>query len=749
MKYPKLLPSAFSLCAFAFVSVHAQQSLEQAEDEIVRLSPFAVQESADIGRYQAVEASSGSRVRMNLMDSTQSISVVTNEFMTDIGTTRLLDAVKYVAGIGAGTQPNALDMMNVRGFQSYGATLDGFSQFNWVNQDPVIVERIEVVKGPNAILAPQGLPGGVVNNVTKRPLFTNKGYVSYQVGRWDANRAEFDANYVVRDDKLAVRVVGAVTDADDYGQREFHQNITVMPMFTYRLSPATEFTLQLQVYNASVLANNGNPISVYAVGRSNVRLQEGLPRDFQMLGRSVTRHQNGQNTRFFLTSQITDKLSMRLVGNWVEQSVRTNFLGQSRAYLGQTGTILEVVQLDQVTGEWNWDGVTRNDNPTYLLGGANEWPKLNYGSLQNDYVYEHASTTWKSQTIGGFAINYSSQHQRIKNYTADPTFYDLTTNYTPPDYTLEPNWRDNWSSRGRSHQIYIAEVLSLFEDRLVLSGSLSQNRYFSDFNNNLTPDRGQSRAEATLPSGGVVYKITPGVSLYYGYSKQELDGGEDPDAGIPKHTVPSTQHEGGLRLKLFDGKLYATFAYFDILQENLVTQNFANYVQPRPVPPLPNVMNDRTSKGFEFEFAWAPTKNFSVIGSYTDFKNRDGDDQGYTNVAEEMAAIWGQYTFSEGPLRGLSIGLGANYVGERPGDLSGGVFTSPPSGFEPVRIKTSYWIPSYTVVEASASYRFNKHWKAHLVINNLLDRDYIPGSFNRGVFVSTPINPKLTLRYDF
>jgi len=258
------------------LNANAQPRPDQANDEIVRLSPFSIQESADVGRYQAAEASSGSRIRMNLMDTTQSISVVTNEFMSDLGTDRLLDAVKYVAGIGAGTQPNALDMMIIRGFHSYGATLDGFNQFNWVNQDPIVVERIEVVKGPNAIIAPQGLPGGVVNNITKRPLFANSGQISYQVGRWDANRAEFDANYVVRDDKLAVRVVGAITDADDYGQGEFHQNVTAMPMFTYRISPKTEVTAQLQVYNASVLANNGNPLSVYAVNRSNVRLMGGL-----------------------------------------------------------------------------------------------------------------------------------------------------------------------------------------------------------------------------------------------------------------------------------------------------------------------------------------------------------------------------------------------------------------------------------------------------------------------------------------
>jgi len=723
-------------------SSYAQQIPAQNDEEIIRLSPFSIQESADIGRYQAVEASSGSRVRMNLMDSTQSISVVTNEFLTDTGSARVLDAVKYVAGVGASTQPNALDVMNVRGFRSYGTTIDGFNQFSMLNQDPIIIERIEVVKGPNSVLAPQGLPGGVVNNVSKKPLFTNQGYVSYQVGRWDANRTELDGNYVVND-KLAVRVVGAVTDADDYGKGEYHQNITVMPMFTYRLGPKTEFTAQLQVYNGSMLANNGNPVSVYAVNRSNVRLQEGLPRDFQFVGRGITRHQSGKNTRFFLTSQITDKLSMRLAGNWVYQNYRPNFFGT-----GDADT--EVITLDQTTGQWSWDGVTRNDNPTYQLSGINEWNKLYYGNLQNDFSYEHTGSTWKSQTIAGYAINYSSNPFRRIDHEPDGIWHDFTNNFTPPPgYTLQDTWFANSANRTRSRQFYIVEVLNFFEDRLVLSGTLSYNHYFSSSTNNLTLESTQSRTEVWVPSGGIVYKLTPGITAYYGYTKQELDGPERPTAGIPHHTVPSEQHEVGVRLKLFDGKLYTTFAYFDIVQDNLVTWNFANFRQPPPNPPEPDIMSDRTAKGFEFEFAWAPTKNFSVIGSYTKFENRDADNMRYSNVAEEMGAIWGHYTFSEtGPLRGLSIGIGANYVGERPSDAPG-QFTEPPPGFEPVRIQPSFWIPSYTVVEASASYRFNKHWKAHLVINNLLDRDYIPGSFNRYIFVSTPINPKLTVRYDF
>jgi len=756
MNPPKLIPIALSLCALVFSFAYAQQTPAQTDDEeIVRLSPFSVEERANLGRYQAVEVTSGSRVRMDLMEATQGISVVTNEFMQDIGTGRIMDAVKYVAGVSSSHDPNAMDTMNVRGFQSIGGTtIDGFTRFNWFNLDPIVIDRIEVVKGPNAILSPQGLPGGVVNNVTKRPLFTNKGYASYQVGRYDSNRAELDVNYVVRPDKLAVRVVGAFTDADDYGKGQFHQNVTVMPMLTYRLSPATEFTAQVQLHNATVLANIGAPISVYAHGRNNVHLQEGLPRDFQYSGPNVRRHQHGHDIRFFLTSQITDNLSMRLVGNWVDENVSNGAFLQSAANI-------EVVTLDPITGEWVWDGVTRNDNPTYTLGGNRQWPRRYHGNLQNDFLYEHDGGSWKSQTVAGYAINYNSDTWNSVNFVSDSTIYDFTDpNFTPPSYTLESNWTTHSSGWGRSHQLYLHQVFKLFDEHLVLNGSLTRFRYGGSGRDNLDPEGknrpprdptwpAEKRPESLLPSAGVVYKVTPSVSLYYGFTKQELPGGSDPVQNIPPHSVPSTQHEGGVRVRFFDGKLYATLTYFDIVQDNLYTSDFRNFQAPIPNPPYPAILVDRTSKGVEFEFTWAPTKDFSVIGSYTDFKNRDQDNMRYSNVAETTAAIWGSYTFSEtGPLRGLSVGIGATYVGERPSDTPG-QYTSPPPGFTPVRIQPMFWMPSYTLVEANVSYRFSKNWYAQLNIRNLFDKDYVASSFLRAVYVSTPINPRLTIRYEF
>jgi len=734
-RYPKLLPVLLSLCALSFTSIHAQSQSDKDDDEIVRLSPFAVEESSNMGRYQAVEATSGSRVRMNLMDSPQSISVLTSEFIADVGAGKVIDAAKYASGIGVGSNPDIQDLMNVRGFLTNNPTLNGFRNGASVNHDPAIIERLEVIKGPNAILSPSGYPGGMLNLVTKKPLFTDtkRGYISYQVGRYNSNRAEVDGNYIVRPDKIAVRMVAAVTDADSHIKHKFSQNVTAMPSFTYRFSPETELTAQLYAYNWSAI-DSSIPMSLYAVGRENIRLQEGISRDFGMVGRNSTRHENMQALQLLFTSRITDKLFTRITGQWFRQHIRANLLLPSLP-LDTAGNNGEVVKPNQITGEWEWDGVTRNDDPRYQLGGAMYKLANESRELQHDFVYEHSGRNWKSQTVAGyiFRLNTSRGEPGIA-YVEDPTLYDFTDpNYTPPDIEFDyTNLIGDWySNHQHSSHAFVYEVLKLFDDRLVINGGLSVRR------------------SSKLPSGGVVYKIIPQIALYYGYSKMEVMGAEDPNNGVPRHVQHTEQYEGGVRFRLFDGRLFATFAHFEITQDNIYSEDSRNYITPTPNPRYPHQRSERTSRGFEFELSWSPTKNISVIGSYTDFKNRDGDNRVATYAAEKMAALWGSYTFPEtGPLGGLSVGIGASYTGERPSE-SLGSYTRPPPGFDPVPVQPMFWLPSYTLVEANVSYRINKHWKAQLVIHNLLDKEIILTNYNRTAWTSAPISPKLTVRYDF
>jgi hypothetical protein len=216
-------------------------------DKTVVLSPFTVMANVGDDRYEPTEASSGGRVRVNIFESSQNVSVISLEVMRDAGADRVLDAMKFVPGVSESSIPNGLDRMNIRGFLTTSRTLDGITtQYSdsQGNIDPFIVERLEIVKGPNSILAPAANPGGTINNVSKKPGFTDFGSVAIAFGGFDAGRVEVDLNHVDPAKKLAVRVLSAMEDEKDYFGSVTKEHL-LAPMFTYKFSPTTEITWQI------------------------------------------------------------------------------------------------------------------------------------------------------------------------------------------------------------------------------------------------------------------------------------------------------------------------------------------------------------------------------------------------------------------------------------------------------------------------------------------------------------------------
>ncbi|KXU35342.1 hypothetical protein AXK11_06725 [Cephaloticoccus primus] len=140
----------------------------RAEGDTVTLSPFEVSVNQP-ARYQADEAASGGRIRAQVMGTPSTVTVLTNEFLQDVGGSRIVDAALYVAGVSEATFPNGLDAVNIRGFQSQGRRIDGFSTFAQANFDPAVIERMEIIMGPDALLSPTGVPGGTINLVSKPP----------------------------------------------------------------------------------------------------------------------------------------------------------------------------------------------------------------------------------------------------------------------------------------------------------------------------------------------------------------------------------------------------------------------------------------------------------------------------------------------------------------------------------------------------------------------------------------------------
>ena len=194
------------------------------EDETVSLTPFEVTSSKDTG-YQATDTLAGTRIRTDLRDVGSAISVVTKEFLKDIGATDSSTLLQYTpnaevagtrgtySGLGNGTSvdesgnlraPNGAQ--RVRGLASADTARDFFvTDIPW---DSFNVDRIDIQRGPNSILFGLGSPAGMINATTHSAEFRNLGEVTARTGSYGTIRSTLDINQQLIPKTLAIRLDG-------------------------------------------------------------------------------------------------------------------------------------------------------------------------------------------------------------------------------------------------------------------------------------------------------------------------------------------------------------------------------------------------------------------------------------------------------------------------------------------------------------------------------------------------------------
>ncbi len=191
-------------------------------DEIIRLSPFEVSATAEEG-YAAATSLAGNRLNTELRDVGSAVTVVTGQFLRDIGATSNETLLQYttntevgniygnMANAGSGTQldetgkfPNPNQNTRVRGLAAADSTVDYFlTDIPW---DSYNVDRIDFQRGPNAILFGLGSPAGIINAGTRGAGFENRGSAEGRYSRFGSVRATFDYNVALIPQQLGVRV---------------------------------------------------------------------------------------------------------------------------------------------------------------------------------------------------------------------------------------------------------------------------------------------------------------------------------------------------------------------------------------------------------------------------------------------------------------------------------------------------------------------------------------------------------------
>ena len=188
-------------------------------NKAVRLTPFMVSSERDEG-YLAATTLAGSRLNTSLYDTPAAISVMTKDFLNDIGANNIAEAMQYGLNTefdlsnGTGNAAASNDVVvSIRGIA--GSTARNY--FAWgLESDSYNVERLDFARGPNSILFGTGAPGGVINATTKRAMFGREiNAVQFKVGSWDDYRGSFDVGRQVGN-KAAVRLNGLYQDAKSW-----------------------------------------------------------------------------------------------------------------------------------------------------------------------------------------------------------------------------------------------------------------------------------------------------------------------------------------------------------------------------------------------------------------------------------------------------------------------------------------------------------------------------------------------------
>lgn len=222
-------------------------------EEVVKLTPFEVATSRDTG-YQATETLAGTRIRTDLKDVGAAISVVTKEFLKDVGATDSATLLQYTtnaevsgtrgtyAGLGNGTGVDEIGSLRapagaqrVRGLAAADNTRDFFgTDIPW---DSYNVDRIDIQRGPNSILFGLGSPAGIVNATTRSAEFRTFGSVDARFGSYGSKRGTLDFNQQLIPKTLSFRVDGL------WNNEKFRQE----PAFQddHRISGALRFDPQI------------------------------------------------------------------------------------------------------------------------------------------------------------------------------------------------------------------------------------------------------------------------------------------------------------------------------------------------------------------------------------------------------------------------------------------------------------------------------------------------------------------------
>lgn len=684
-----------------------------APGETVALSAFEVTTARDIG-YQSTHAAEVTRMNTAIGDIPMNVTVLNQAFLEDTLARSTEDVLEYVPGF-VPTSNN--DSWTVRGFANANTKfLNGFLQQESIGKVSLAnVERVEVLKGPAAVLYGQGGYAATVNRVTKRPLPRNETSVRANAGPVESWRAELDTSGPVGSAASPVRYrLTAVYDDGYYYRRITHGEKAVSAIVSWQVTRGTRVSLEhlfvreedggavwrqpmmraeprgFAMPDGSFLAYGNNRQGYGSAG--DIRRWD---RGFTMLdvqhsfGPAVQlrlqaahdtkdqlydEHQPEQGSLTILKDAVLMPRRWRVrtqdVDNWRSRNevVATFATGpvRHRALAG--------FSWDLSDGEiWNRDGIYNRGGLAATVATLNQrWPTISVGNRYNVFPTLTLAEVLADVRRAGY------------NPFMIPPLNVVDPERSPPvpakaDRPPLPAGNRNLD-RTENTEWYAADVASFLEERLFLTGGLRHTTTDDRRRNGLTGIQTyDNHADSTTFSAGVVWHLNAARSatLYANVNSSFVPVFLRQPDGTPLDPEQGNQKELGLRFSLARDRVQGLVSVYEIRQQNLAVDD------PNRDGDWYTQIDGVRSRGVEFSLNARFTEAWSLMGGYAYNDARDTRTNARSMYApHHMATAFNKYAFRSGVLRGLDLALGSIFIGDRPIDPAvittlGGIANTP------------------------------------------------------------------------
>ena len=623
-------------------------------------------------------SSTATRTSTPLRYVPQAIDSIKTSNVANYGTNDIGDALSGMPNVSSSADTR-FDSLRIRGFDaSNDFYLDGIRDDSQYKRDLHNIERVEVLKGPAAVLYGRGCQGGIVNRVSKMPEFGRRSTLEAQLGSEDLRSLYADLS-TDPSENLSLRLNMGNMDENSFRDGVSGNRQLFAPSMSWQLTPDLNWLVQYEYSRYNRTPDRGIPGI------------NGRPAD---VGRDTT-YGNGHDFIDDKSQSLRSKLTYAINDDW---------------------------QLRQTLGVFKLDSDFDN---TYLTGFDKKTNKVTRQHWQQDLTTRNVYNNVELE--GGFDT-FGLEHRlltgiEIGSQRRDPTLYNAATSgpgssavpaldLYNPDRNLRHTGRMQVSSDSHteveSRAVYVQDQLRLNDQWQLLAG-LRYDTFDIESTNKLRNISEERDSHSTSPRVGLVWTPLQNHSFYASWSKtfSPVGGGligiTPGAAGNSNDLSPelTRQKEIGVKSDWLDDRLSTTLAIYDLELYNRRTTD--------PNDPTLTIMTGvQRSRGIELTATgnivghWYMRGGVGMQDAKIEKDNNGLEGKRINNVAKHNASLFLTWK----PEMGWYGETGLTLVGQRYADNA-----------------NTTVLPGYGRWDALAGYRF-KDWDVRAALNNITDREY-------------------------